>query len=180
MCACTTAPHVHQHYIAKAIVPCFPQCNYAHDQGKTMPSITRVTAQTRAETAPAPRRTQRLKPLAFVTPFRFIVNTGIRTSLLSNLHIVPRLPHKLQPFDWATSWLSYSIVSYLLVTLPLDCVIQWWVTSWLLYSLTELFKCELPLDYSTTWLSYSIVSCLLITLPLDWAFQLFVTMEISN
>ena len=71
------------------------------------------------------------------------------------------------PLDYSTTWLSYSSVSYLLITLPLDWAIQVWATSWLLYHSTELFKYELPLDYSTTWLSYSMVSYLLITLPLD-------------
>ena len=52
----------------------------------------------------------------------------------------------------------YSIVSYLLIALPLDWAIQLWATSWLLYHVTELFNCELPLHYSTTWLSYSTVT----------------------
>ena len=114
-------------------------------------------------------------------------------------HLMTELFNCELPFDFSTTWLSYSIVSYLLISLPLDWAIQLWATSWLLYHLTalfkcelpldypttwlsyssvsylllyhltELFKCELPLDYSTTWLSYSSVSCLLITLPLDWA-----------
>ena len=72
------------------------------------------------------------------------------SSLFSNFHIVPWLPRKLKPLDWAiqlsaTSWLSYSIVSYLLIALYR-------------YLLTELFSCELPLEYSTSWLSYSSVS----------------------
>ena len=69
------------------------------------------------------------------------------------------------PLDFSPTWLSYSIVSYLLLILPLDWAIQLWATSWLsytivsyLYHFTELFNCELPLDYSTTWLSYSSVS----------------------
>ena len=80
-------------------------------------------------------------------------HTDSHASLLSNLHIAPRLPLKLPPLTWATSWLSllsawatpwpsYSIVSY---------------TSWWLYLLTALFSGELPLDYSTSWLSCPIV-----------------------
>ena len=59
------------------------------------------------------------------------------------------------PLDYSTTWLSYSIVSYLLVTLPFDWAIQLW--AWLLYLLSELLDCELPLGDSTAWLSYPIV-----------------------
>ena len=55
---------------------------------------------------------------------------GSHSSLLSNDHIVPWLPQNTQPLDLAISWLSYWIVSYLLVTLPRDCAFQWWTTSW--------------------------------------------------
>ena len=115
-----------------------------------MHRIRRATCQNRA----APHR---------LTPQMYCENTGIHTlpyfqtctlshASHANCHLLTEPPH-----DWATSWLSYSIVSYLLITLPLDWAIQLWATSWLLCHLTEL-----PLDYSTTWLSYSIVSYLLI------------------
>ena len=100
-------------------------------------------------------------------------------SLLSNLHIVLRLPHKLPPLDWAASWLSYpsikllldwaiqltklplgfvtlfteSMASYLLITLQLDWATQVWATSFWLYLLTAPFNGELPLDHATTWRS---------------------------
>ena len=178
--------------LRKAIMPCFPQCNYARKnvKEKLCPACHGALRQNRAATAPQ-RASQ-------TTSFRDRACSDLlwerrdsHASLLSNLHIVPHLPHKLQPFDWtylmtwavqlwATSWLSFSSVSYLLITLPLDWAVQLWATSWLLYLLTELFNCELPLDYSTSWLSCSIVSYLLITLPLGWAIQLFVTTEVSN
>ena len=112
----------------------------------------------------APRRTQRPTQLACATQRTpiFCENSGVHTSLLSNLHIAPCLPRKLPPLiDWATSWVSYAMASYLLISL--------------FYNLTQLVKCELPLDYSTTWLSHSIVSYLLVSPPLDWASQVWAT-----
>ena len=101
-------------------------------------------------------------------------------SLLSNLHIVPRLPRKLQPLDWAHLMteqltelpLDYSIpldwasqVSYLLVTLPHDGAIQWWVTSWFI---------TLPPDWAsqlwaTSWLLYYLTELVNCELPLGYS-----------
>ena len=96
-----------------------------------MPRIRRVTRQTRPAPAPKPRRTQRLTPLAFATPCTQIYceNADSHTSLLSNWHIVPRLPRKLPSLDWATSWLCFSSVS------SLDYSTTWlsYLIAWLLY-----------------------------------------------
>ena len=73
-------------------------------------------------------------------------------------HVMTELLTGEFPLDYPTTWLSYSLVSDLFITL--DWATQWWVTSWLLYHFTELVHCELPLDCSTTWLSYSMVSWL--------------------
>ena len=190
-----------------AIMPCFPQSNYARKNFKE--KLCPACHAARTETAPAPHRAQRPTPHPVQSDLLW-KHRNSHTSLLSNWDIVPRLPCKLPPLDWAielwaitlpldwaswatscllyhltelvglpldysTTWLSYSIVSYLLITLPFDWAIQLWASSWLLYLLTELFNCGLPLDYSTFWLSCSIVSYLLITLPLDSAVQLWAT-----
>ena len=144
------APHVCLRHICtsitlqKAIMPCFPQRNYAHKnfKEKLCPACHAARRRKRAEAAP--------HTASHTTSFR---NPVSHTSLLSNLHIAPRLPRKLPPLDWATSWLSYSIVSYLLITLPLDWASQLWATSWLPYHWTELVNCEPPLNYYTTELS---------------------------
>ena len=96
---------------------------------------------------------------------------GSHTSLLSNLHIVPRLPRKLPPLDWATSelvncdsttWLRYywelplalchtARRSYRL-SVPVNN--SDWRSAQLLGVVLESFMnlntCELPLDYSTS------------------------------
>ena len=67
---------------------------------KTMPRIrrVRVTLQTRAESAPQPRRTQRLTPLAFATPWK--------TQGFARFRPFKPIPAR----QTATSaWLSYSI-----------------------------------------------------------------------
>ena len=95
-----------------------------------MPRIRRATRRNRA--APAPHTP------SHTTSFRHPVHSDLlwkhrdsHTSLLSNLHIVPRLPRSLLsnlhivprlPRDWA-------IVSYLLITLPFDWAIQLFVTT---------------------------------------------------
>ena len=137
-----------------------------------MPSIRRVTRQTRAATAPhTPSHT---------TSFRDPVHSDLlrkngksHASLLSNLHIVPRLPRKLQPVSFSTCTLSHPRQPRKLQ--PLDWAIQLWVTSCWLYLLTALFNGESPLGDSTSWLRYSMVSYLLVTLPLDCAIQWWVT-----
>ena len=172
---CAPAPHLQPHYIAKN--------NHAHNC---------------VGTAPEPRRNERLKPLAFTTVRTSVCceNAAIRTvpyvqpSTLSharhtNCDLLTELsysivtvtkPFKCElPFDCSTTWLSYSIVSYLSVALPLDWAVQLWATSGLLYYLAELFNCELPLDCSTSWLSFWILSYLLVALTLDWAFQFWTT-----
>ena len=113
-----------------AAYSCVPQCNYAHVALRGDRAATSVSNH---------------YCIVFTTARSCLLwKRSSHSSSLSNFHIVPRLPHKLQPLHLATSWLSYSLVSYL------------WATAWLLYLLTELFKCELPLDYSTSWLSYPI------------------------
>ena len=114
----------------KAIMPCFPQYNYAHKnfQAKLCPELDGV----RAATAPHPPRTHRLTPLAFATPCTQIYseNTGIgafpyfQTCTLSHACHVP---------CFQTGTLSHAC------------------------HVTELFKCELSLSYyclSCYWLSY--------------------------
>ena len=145
MCACTTS--------ATAL-----HCE------KLCPACHAALRRHRAATAPEPRRTQRLTPLALATLWK---HTDSHTSLLSHWRVVPGLPRRLPPLVWAngelpldysTTWLSSSSVSYLLIALPFDCAIKLWTTSWLLYDLTAQLNCEVPLDYSTAWLSYWIVS----------------------
>ena len=150
-----------------------------------MPSVPRSTAprlrRHRAETAPhtASHTTSFRDPCSPI----YCENTGIRTLPYFQTCTLSHACHAncnllSYSIGWATSWPSYSSVSYLLVTLPLDC--EWWVTSWWLYLLTALFSGELPLDYSTAWLSYSIVSYVLIIYHLTKLSQLFVTTEVSN
>lgn len=116
-----------------------------------MPSVPR---------SPAPHRAAHsLKPLAFGTRRTQIYGKkqGSHTCLLSNFHIVPRLPHNLPFLDCATSWLCY-----LLTELPLGYATSWpsyllaklphAATSWWCYLLTEL-----PLGFVTMWLSYPTV-----------------------
>ena len=227
MRACTTsAPALH---CEKQSCLAFPNVTPRAKISKK--SFAQRATQHSADTAPKPRRTQLLTPLAFAIPCTqiYFENTGIRTlpyfqtcTLSHACHTKRNLwaepPHDWAIQSWATSWwlyhltelfncelplvysttwLSWSSVGYLLMTLPLDWAIQLWATwllkrrqtssskaasvnCFLLYHLTELVNCELPLDDSTIWLSYSIVSYLSITLPLDWAIQLFVTTEVSN
>ena len=95
--------------LRKAILPCFPQYNCAHQNFKE--KLCPELGGPRAATAPQPPRTPRLTPLAFAPPCTpiYCENTGIRTlpyfqtatlshawprSLLSNLHIVPHLPRE--------------------------------------------------------------------------------------
>ena len=107
-------------------------------------------AQNQTRHTPQPRRTQRLTPLPFATP---------RTEILLTEHTTVLFNGEL-PLDCSTTWLSYSMVSDLLITLPLNWgIIQWWVTS-----------CEQFLDYSNTWLSYLSTAL----------FQVFVTTEVSH
>ena len=73
-------------------------------------------------------------------------------------------PSMSRSFNCETSWVSYSIVSFLLLTLPLDRAIPVWATSWWLYLLTALFNGEPPLGDSTSWLLYHLTE-----LPLDCA-----------
>ena len=110
---CNYAPHVCLHHICtsitlrKAIMPCFPQCNYAHKifKEKLCPPCHAARRRTRAGTAPY--------TVPHTTSFRDPVHSDLlwkhgdlHTSLLSNLQIVPRLPHKVPPLDWATSELA--------------------------------------------------------------------------
>ena len=139
-----------------------------------MPRIRRVTRQTCAGTA----RNERLKPLPFATPCIHIYceNTGICTLLYFQTCTLCHWCHtNSNLLTEPPKWPSYSHVSHLLITLPLDWAYQLWATSWLLYHLTELVSCELLLDCSTTWLSWSMVSYLLMTLSLDWAIQWWAT-----
>ena len=158
--------------LRKAILPCFPQYNCAHQNFKE--KLCPELDGPRAAPAPHMPRTQRLTPLAFATPCTQIYceNTGIRTlpyfqtATLSHACHVPyfqtcTLSHTCHvselfkcelPLGCSTTGLSYC-------ELPLD-----YSTTWLSYcelpldySTTWLSYCELPLDYSTTWLSYPIV-----------------------
>ena len=101
-------------------MPCFPRYNYARKnfKAKLCPELDGA----RAETAPAPPRTQSLTPLAFATPRTQIYceNTGIHT-----------LPY------FQTCTLSHA------------CHVPYFQTCTLSHAchVTELFKCELPLDY---------------------------------
>ena len=160
---CNYAPHACLHHICtsiswrKAITPRFPQCNHARNKFKEKPCLPRSTPprprRTRAETAPHPHRTQRLTPLDFTTPCTqlYCESTGIRTlpyfqtctlshACHANCHLFTEPPHDWASQLWATSclllsttWLSYSILHCLLITLPLDCASQLWATSGLLY-----------------------------------------------
>ena len=121
-------PHVPLHHICtsitlrKAITPCFPQCNYAHKKFKE--KLCPELDGSRAETAPAPRRTQRLTPLAFTTPCTQIYceNTGVRTlpffqtytlshACHANCHLLTEPPHDRASQLWATSWLLYLLTA---------------------------------------------------------------------
>ena len=147
MRTCTTS--------APAIMSCFPRAKISrksYAQHATQPG-----ADTAPETAP--------HTASCTTSFRAPVHSDLlqqqrdsRTSLQTCTLDCATLWLSYS-IGWATSWPSHS-VGCLLVTLPLDCAIQWWVTFWLLYNLlynlTELFNYELPLDYSTSWLSYPI------------------------
>ena len=94
-------------------MPCFPQSSYTHTKNfkqKLCPACHAARRRHRAETAP--------HTASHITSFRNPVQSdwlwkhrGSHTSLLSNLHIVPRLPRKVRSVTWATSWLSYSIAS---------------------------------------------------------------------
>ena len=88
---CAPAPHLHQHYVAKSNHALLPRCNYARKnfEEKLRPPC---------HAAPKPRHPQHLTPLSFGTPCIQIYcdNTGgSHASLLSNLHVVPRLPRKV-------------------------------------------------------------------------------------
>ena len=69
--------------LRKPITPCYPQYNYAHKnfEEKLCPACHAARRRHRAETAPHPRRTERLTPLPFATPCTQIYceNTGIHT-----------------------------------------------------------------------------------------------------
>ena len=79
--------------LRKAITPCFPQCNYArkHLKEKLCPRRDRPQQASQTTTFRDPVYSDLLWK-----------HRGLHPSWLSNLHIVPRLPHKLPPLDWAT------------------------------------------------------------------------------
>ena len=129
--------------LRKAIMPCFPQYNCAHQNftEKLCPELDGV----RAAPAPKPLRTQRLTPLAFATP---------RTPIA---HL---LTFKLAHCPTPATWLTYSSVSYLLLmwayttsASALYCEKLLWATSWLLYHWTELL-------WATSWLLYHLTELL--------------------
>ena len=130
-----------------------------------MPRIRQVARRTRAAHAP--------HIASHNTSFRHPVHSDLlwkhrdsHTSLLSNWHIVPRLPRFLTfklahcptpatwlnycelPLGYSTTWLNYC-------ELPLGYSPTWLNHRELPlgYSTTWLNYCELPLGYSTTWLS---------------------------
>ena len=93
-------------------------------QWKDMSSVpwSNPPAPCRNRAGTAPRRTQRLKPLAFATPCiqRTVKTPGFACFLTFKLAHCPT-PATQTATSWlSTSWLSYSSVSYLLITLPLD------------------------------------------------------------
>ena len=87
----------------------------------------------------------------WATSWLLYLLTELLWAIYCLLYLLTELSNCELPLVCSTTWLSYSSVSYLLMS----------------YLLTVLFNCELPLDYSTSW-------------PLDWAIQLFVTTEVSN
>ena len=102
-----------------AICNCFPQYNCTHQNFKE--KLCPELDGPRAETAPRPLRTHR-----HTTSFRPPAHSDLlwkhrdsRTSLLSNCHIVPRLPRSL---------LS---TLHIIPRMPRDWAIQVWATCWL-------------------------------------------------
>ena len=114
--------------VRKAIMPCFPQCNYARKNFKE--KICPEWDGSRAETAPEPRRAQRLTPLAFATPCTqvYYENTGIHTLPYFHYNLTALFNCEL-PLDYSTTWLSYPIVRnygsfWLNFHLPIDITTQ--------------------------------------------------------
>ena len=59
------------------------------------------------------------------------------------LYLLTALFNGELPLGDSTSWLRYSVLKYLLITLQLDwAIIQSWATSWCLYFLTKLSNCS--------------------------------------
>ena len=144
--AWATCDYVSPHHICisiilrKAILPCFPQYNCAHQNLKEKPCPELDGARSRP--APQPLRTQRLTPLAFATPCTQIYceNIGIRTLPYFQTGTLSHACH-VPYFETGTLSHAYHVPYFQTCTLSHTSHV------------TELFKCELPLDYSTTWLS---------------------------
>ena len=117
--------------LRKAILPCFPQYNCAHQnlKEKLCPELDGA----RSRPAPQPLRTQRLTPLAFATPCTQIYceNTGIRT-----------LPY----FQTATMSHACHVPYFQSATLSHACYVPYFQTCTLSHTchVTELFNRELP------------------------------------
>ena len=149
---CNYTPHVRLHRICtsitlpKAIMPGFPQCNYARHnfKGKILPTVPRSPSTiARRECRQRASQTTHFHERArsdFLWKHRDSHASLLSTCILShachtNCNLLTEPPH-----DWAIQ----------LAELPLDQAFQLWATSGWLYLLTALFNGELPLDWSTT------------------------------
>ena len=112
-----------------AITPCFPQYNCTHQNFKERlcPELDGARARDRAETAPhTPSHTTSFRPPAHSD--LLWKHRDSHTSLLSNCHIVPRLPRSL---------LS---TLHIIPRLPRDWAIQVWATCWLCWPTPHLHQ----------------------------------------
>ena len=99
MCACTTsAPKLH---CEKAITHCPNVTTHAKISKKRLcPVCHAARHRNRAEITPAPRRTQRLTPLAFVTQCTqvYCENTEVRTLPYFQTYTWPQACHTKRPY----------------------------------------------------------------------------------